>query len=188
MRKQKKYKNAEKPHTEKQKRFFDFLLTGVTQTKAAELAGYSPKSSGTMSSWNLDAFADYWADMLRLAGANDAKIAQTIADGLDATKVVGYLEKKNKEKDGKPKEAKPDKSVSDDFVDTPDFPSRAKFADMALKLRNAYPRESVVLEHKGEIGVKSESYYSVKNLLKDMSEDDRNTILGIVGKALSGRA
>lgn len=186
-----KYRNAEKPHTDKQKLYFEYLLTGITQTEAAIKAGYAPSCAGSLASHNLDVFSNYWSELLRIAGCNDAKIAKTISEGLDATKVVGYLQKNNNDKsdklskDGKVKEPRPEIEVSNDFVDVPDFTNRAKFAEIALKLRNAYPKEQLVVEHKGDIGLKSDNFLAVNKFLKDMGEDARNAILGIITKALS---
>lgn len=127
-----------KPKTKKQKKFFANLGKGDTPAQAAKRAGYRP---GINPQEIISNHSDYWNEKLNAAGCTDDLICQTIVEGLKATKVVGYLQGVNADKDGQLHKVKPDLTVSNEFVEVADYPTRAKFVDIALKLKNAYPND-----------------------------------------------
>ena len=110
-----------KPKTKRQRAFFKNIAEGMTKRQAAIKAGYSEKSANHSADQNAENCKDYWKEALDAAGATDALICQTITEGLKATKVVGYLQ----------------------FVEVADYSTRAKFVDIALKLKAAYPATKV---------------------------------------------
>jgi len=132
-----------KPKTKRQRAFFKNIAEGMTKRQAAIKAGYSEKSANHSADQNAENCKDYWKEALDAAGATDALICQTITEGLKATKVVGYLQSVNKDEDGQLIKVKPDQCVSNEFVEVADYSTRAKFVDIALKLKAAYPATKV---------------------------------------------
>jgi hypothetical protein len=132
-------KGVKKPHTPKAKAFFQLLPTCKTQGEAARKAGFADASADVSATKNIKKYKNYWHELLSEAGCTDEHLAGIIVEGTEATKVIGYLENKNTSKAGKADKAKPDKSVSNDFLDTPDWQARAKFSELALKLSDAFP-------------------------------------------------
>lgn len=134
-----------KPRTKKQKEFFRELAKGETPRLAAIKAGYASSGAGHIAAENTKNYTEYWQKMLDEAGATDSFISQTIFEGLKAVRVVGYLQSRNKETNAK---IEPDECISNDYVEVADYQSRAKFTDIALKLKNAYPANKVELAGK----------------------------------------
>lgn len=62
---------------------------------------------------------------------NSAKLRKELREvakeGLKANKVIGYLHQYKKNEEGKIEKIEPDESVSNDFVEVPDFNARHKF-------------------------------------------------------------
>jgi len=129
-----------KPRTPKAKRFFQELPRSRTQGEAARKAGYSHKSADQSASQNIKKYQGHWNELLDKAGCTDKHLAGVIVEGTSATKVIGYLENK-----GNPTKAEPEKKVSNDFLDTPDWTARAKFSELALKLKDAFPEAKLKL-------------------------------------------
>jgi len=127
---------VKKPRTPKQKKFFKNLADGMTNNQAAIKAGYK---LGINPQDIINNHKDYWDTLLNKAEVTDDFICQTIKEGMKATKVVGYLQSYKKDEDGKPEKVEPDQTVSNEFVEVADYSTRAKFVDIALKLKSAYP-------------------------------------------------
>lgn len=137
-----------RPKTKKQKAFFKNIANGDTKHQAAKKAGY--KCPGSSAKETIEKYQDYWNDLLNKANATDEFIAQTIYEGLKATKVVGYLQSVNKDQDGQMHKVKADMCVSNEFVEVADYPTRAKFVDIALRLKNAYPAAKMPTDNEGK--------------------------------------
>lgn len=105
-----------KPKTSKQKKFFANIARGDTQHQAAIKAGY--KAPGASASQNIENYKDYWSELLNKAGATDEVLAQTISEGLKSIKPIG-----------------------EGVLTCADYAVRAKYVDIALKLKSAYPAE-----------------------------------------------
>ena len=129
-----------KPRTPKAKRFFQELPKSRTQSEAAIKAGYSKKSARVSATKNMQKYNGHWSELLDKAGCTDKHLAGVIVEGTSATKVIGYLENK-----GNPTKAEPETKVSNDFLDTPDWTARAKFSELALKLKDAFPEAKLKL-------------------------------------------
>lgn len=127
-----------RPETKKQKAFFRNLVESDTPRQAAIKAGYNEATAHISAKSNIEHYHDYWSKLLNEAGATDEVLAQTVAEGLKANKVVGYLNNKVNDVE----------KVSDEFVEVPDYHIRAKYVDIALKLKNAYPAQKV--QHSGD--------------------------------------
>jgi hypothetical protein len=142
---------SRQPRALKAKRFFQNLPTAKSATQAAINAGYSKRSARQIASENLSKHDTYWKNLLDKAGCTDQHLAGVVSEGTSATKVIGYLENKNKPKAGKPDKAAPDVSVSNDFLDTPDWQARAKFSELAFKLKDAFPEAKLKLSGSVEL-------------------------------------
>ena len=55
------------------------------------------------------------------------KVAKRLDEGLDSTKVIGYLHQYKKEENGKVEKAKPDEVVSNEFITVEDMHARHKY-------------------------------------------------------------
>ena len=97
-------------------------------------------------------------ELMEMMGTTDAYLNQKLNEGLEATKVVSVIPLK-------PKEAQPSTgdlpnatSKNIEFVDVEDYPTRHKYLDTALKLKNKYPTEkkNIDLNVSGELEVNSE--------------------------------
>ena len=55
------------------------------------------------------------------------KVAKRLNEGLDSTKVIGYLHQYKKDEEGKVEKAKPDEVVSNEFVTVEDMHARHKY-------------------------------------------------------------
>ena len=134
-------KGMKKPKTPKEKAFFKNLTDGMSLRQAAIKAGYSEKSAHTSAKVNVEKCQDYWTALCDKHGAKDEDIIIALGESLKATKVIGYLQNINKDKDGQMHKILPDECVSNEFVEVPDYPTRIKAADVLLKLKNAYPKD-----------------------------------------------
>ena len=134
-------KEPKKPKTKKQKDFFKFLAEGHSPRQAAIKAGYAESSAGHMAEETTKNHKDYWDSKLEQAGVTDEVLATKLQEGLDASKVVGYLNNK----------VKGTEKVSDEFVEVADYHVRHKYLDTAFKLKGSYPAEK--REHSGSIGI-----------------------------------
>jgi hypothetical protein len=113
--------------TPKQKRAIKLLFdnVGMSVGEAMRQAGYAENSCvNPQILTESDAFKKAFED----AGVTDKAAAQVVADSFVATKVVGYLNKVNKSQ-----KAEPDESVSNDFLEVPDHPTRLKGAELFYK-------------------------------------------------------
>jgi hypothetical protein len=120
----------------KQRKFLKNLAEGCTQKDAAIKAGYSKRSAKAIATENLTkpSLRTPFLQMLESKGINDARLADSIAAGLDATKVIScnvIAAEGMADANG----------MTKDFVDVPDFMARHKFVDTCLKLRGDYPIE-----------------------------------------------
>ena len=97
-------------------------------------------------------------ELMEMMGTTDAYLNQVLNEGLKATKVVSVIP-------FKPKEAQPNSpdlpdatSKNIEFVDVEDYPTRHKYLDTALKLKNKYPTEkkNIDLNVKGELEITNE--------------------------------
>jgi phage terminase small subunit len=139
---------SEKRLTVKQRKFLKFYLQTGNASESALKAGYSFRESAFELLSNPIIQKAYQA-LLDKQGITDDKLNQVLEDGLDATKVVGYLHQYKKNgKNGKVEKVQPDEIISSEFLDVPDLPTRHKYLETALKLKD---RLNSKVEHSGEI-------------------------------------
>ena len=128
--------------TPKQRLWIKAYFEEKTNIEAVKKAGYNCKNNhsahsiGCANKKNLEGTIKELMDKM---GISDEKLLNVLIEGLEANKVLGYL---NNKVNGVEK-------VSDEFVDVPDHAVRHKFLDTALKLKGAYSPEKV--EHSGEV-------------------------------------
>lgn len=97
---------------------------------------------------------------LEKAGATKDKIAQTVLEAMDATKVISANIVINQGKKGATANEqdgmKPADGMTKDFVDVPDYQARIKAAELAGKFRGDFVEKSEV-ELKGAITIRIRS-------------------------------
>ena len=123
-------KKKKRKLTVKQKRFVEALLTANSQKEAAIIAGYSPDTAISMASHlstNVN-IHEALAEAFEKHNLTEDRIAGKIDDGLEANKVIGYL---NNKTSGVQK-------VSDEFIEIPDHHARHKYLDTLCKLKGHY--------------------------------------------------
>jgi len=122
---------------------------GKTIRKAAKIAGISPTTGVTLEKRD-PAFRSEMHAALDKIGCTAEKIATTVLESLDATKVISANVIRGKpdsiadQKDGM-KEAD---EYTKDFVDVPDYAVRCKAAELAGKFRSDFVER---VEHSGGI-------------------------------------
>jgi hypothetical protein len=91
-------------------------------------------------------------DLLEQGGASDAKLVEVVVNGLDANRPIS----------AKVFPGGKDSQPYDDFIDVPDWPSRLKSVELALKVKNNFPAEKqalqvggivIINEFKRELGI-----------------------------------
>jgi hypothetical protein len=137
-----------KPMLPREKRFFKNLIAGMGMRQAAIAAGYSPSSATNMATHVAEKYKNKWANLLEKEGLDEQRIARKLSEGMDATKVIGYLHNYKKDADGKIEKAKPDETVSNEFLEVPDHQAIVKYMDMVLTLRDDYPAQNI--KHGGD--------------------------------------
>lgn len=127
--------------TVKQKIAIKHILNGDSVSKAMIKAGYSPKTAKDPQRLTN---SGVFIDTLEKTGISDDLLAQTLLDGLNATKTIVM-----------------GKESSESFVDIqPDIPTRLKALDIGLKLKghnrdNTVTNNTIVLPILGGISVQT---------------------------------
>ena len=117
-----------KRFTAKQKKFAEVLIRTNNASEAARQAYPDSKNPGSIGSTVKKAILPTLIEVLDKAGATDEKIAQTIFEALDATKL--YYSK-----------------AAGDWKDHADYDARIKAAELASKLKNKFPKKEMEVEH-----------------------------------------
>ena len=97
-------------------------------------------------------------ELLNEMGMTDAYLNQKLNEGLEAKKVISVIPIKAEEAQPNTTDLGDANSRSLEFLDVEDYPTRHKYLDTALKLKNKYPTEkkNIDLNVKGELEVNSE--------------------------------
>jgi hypothetical protein len=130
--------SKKKELTLKQKKAIKLLFDNLRMPigEAMRQAGYAENTC--LHPQNLTE-SDAFKEAFTKAGVTDEAAAKVLSDSFVATKVVGYLNKVNKSQ-----EAKPDESVSNDFLEVPDHPTRLKGAELYYKSTKRFSDSAVV--------------------------------------------
>jgi len=116
-----------RPETEKLKAKIltkAYIKSGFNQSRLAEKEGVTSQAINQRFSHNR-AIKKTFAEMMSKAGITDTYLRKKMKEGLEANRVVGYL---NNKVDGVQK-------VSDEFVETPDMHCRHKYLVTALEVK-----------------------------------------------------
>jgi hypothetical protein len=92
-------------------------------------------------------------EIMETLGINDAYLMQKIKEGVEATKVVSVVPIPPKKNESSTADLPDANSKNVEFIDVEDYPTRHKYLDMILKLRNKYPAEKkdIDLNLKGKL-------------------------------------
>ena len=88
-------------------------------------------------------------EIMEELGLTDTYLYEKIREGTEATKVVSVIPVKPKEAQENNPDLPDATSKNVEFIDVEDYPTRHKYLDMMLKLKNKYPAE----KHEHEIKV-----------------------------------
>jgi len=121
-------------------------MSGMNRYNAAKAAGYS-ESTAKGHTDRLEKSVKI-ADVLERQGLTDRYLANKLLQLTEAQKVIGYLHNYKKADNGVIEKIKPDETVSNDFVEVPDWSAQAKGVELTLKLKSHLINKT---EHSGEI-------------------------------------
>lgn len=133
----------------KQRKFIKYYLETGNASEAALKAGYAFRESG-YENLSKPLVQKAYQLLLDKQGFSDSRINKVLDEGLNAEKIIGYLHQyKQKGKKGKVEKIQPDEIISSEFLNSPDHPTRHKFLETLLKLKDK-------LNNKEEIEVSGE--------------------------------
>ena len=153
------------------------LAEGMNRQKALQSIGYAEKTAKFCGKRIVDRLLKKDSNMvqndklsvsdhLERLGYDDKSIAKVLADGLSANKIISakIMVKGNAEN----KEAT---SITDDFIEVPDHPTRGQFVDRVAKLigRDYYKDPKVKIDHSGSV---THRYESIIALITDTNSDE----------------
>jgi phage terminase small subunit len=101
---------------------------------AAIEAGYSPHYARKASA-RLERQMPTIIDYFDRVGLTDKKIAEVLGDAVVAEKVIGYLHQYKKGDKGAIEKIKPDETISNEFVEVPDWQARLKALELLSKIK-----------------------------------------------------
>jgi hypothetical protein len=130
--------------TIKERKLLQGIAKGLSVSAAARQAGYADSTSKVDVYKTLDKprVQTAFLAILEKKGITDDKLGQVIADGLDANKVISAnVIAPNGEGMADAH------SMTKDFVEVPDHPTRHKFVDTVCKLKSHYPNEKIDVKH-----------------------------------------
>jgi len=109
-----------------------YQKNGCNQHRTAEALGISQPA--VHQKLHTPIVQQTFQEVMEKAGITNEKLAQKLDEGLDAVKVIGYLHQYKQDKDGNLSKASPEETVSNEFIDTPDMPTRHKYLTTALTI------------------------------------------------------
>ena len=126
----------------RQQKYKQNRLKGMSKVASAIAAGYSHATAyhhvnDVEKRVNMSHF-------LEAQGLTDKALAEFAHQGLNATKVIGYLHNYKKSDDGKVERAEPDEVISNEFVEVPDWAVRHKYFDTILRLMKKIDEKPLV--------------------------------------------
>lgn len=128
----------------KQRKFIKFYLESGNASESALKSGYKNRQRG-FELVSKFVNSNLFQKLLEQNGLNDNELIKVLKEGLQATKVIGYL---NQKTNGTQK-------VSDEFVEIPDHNCRHRYLETALKLKHLYPEKE---EHTQQEAVNKNKY------------------------------
>ena len=116
----------------RQQKYKKNVISGMSKYNAAIAAGYSEGTAKTHTK-DLDERVAM-ADVMERQGLTDKFLAIKLYELLVANKVIGFLHQYKKGEEGSIERIQPEETVSNDFVEVPDWSARAKGLEIAGKL------------------------------------------------------
>ena len=110
-----------------------YIKNGCNQTKTAEELGIT--SQAVCQKLQQPIVKQTFIEIMEKAGISDDKLAEKLNDGLESTKIIGYLHQYKQDKKGNISKASPEETVSNEFIDTPDMQTRHKYLTTALTIK-----------------------------------------------------
>lgn len=130
----------------------------ATQAYLAINPDYEGKSAYELGSRMLRKVEITDEEIMEEIGLTDAYIYERIKEGTLATKVVSVIPIKPKEAQENNPELPDANSKNVEFIDVEDYPTRHKYIDMLLKLKNKYPAEKKDVNLTGNITIEKVDY------------------------------
>lgn len=131
--------------TMKQAKYKKARLEGMSKAAAALSAGYSHATAyHHINDVEKRVNLRHW---LEAQGLTDKRLSEKVNEGLNATKIIGYLHSYRKDEDGKVEKIAPDEVVSNEFVEVPDWHARHKYLETLMKLMGKLDDRPVINNH-----------------------------------------
>ena len=118
----------------RQQKYKKNRIAGMNMYNAARTAGYS-HSMAIHAGVKLEKKITSLNDYLEQAGLTDKRLSEFLTEVLEANKVVGYLHQYKKGEKGRIEELSSDETISNEFLEVPDFNIRLKAAELVLKIK-----------------------------------------------------
>lgn len=126
----KQQKPKRPPKTLMEKRYVRALATAPNGTEAARIAGYSdPEQSAWDNKRKLDLVS-----IMESQGLTDERLFSKLDEGLESNRVISANIVLTKSDDPTVEDQKAH-SMTKDFIDVPDMPTRHKYLETALKMK-----------------------------------------------------
>lgn len=142
-----KKKQKKRPLNIRERKFIKGIIAGKTAAQAMREAGYSERTSLCCSTQKLRETSETIQALMNKKGISDDYLLDGLLEGTKATKVISAtIIARNGEG------MKDADSMSKDFIDVDDFPTRHKYIETGLKLKG-HLRDKLDVEHSGNITV-----------------------------------
>lgn len=131
----------------RERKFIKGLMDGLTPTEAMRQAGYAENTALVKAGEKLEKVKPTIKDLMDKRGLTDDKLLETLEEGLSATKVISAIVIKGKEEDPADERdgMKDAHSLTRDFVDVEDYPTRHRYMETGLKLKGYLMKQDLTL-------------------------------------------
>lgn len=115
----------------RQQLYKKYRLEGMSKYASARKAGYSHNTATQAK--RIEKYINM-AEWLEICGLTDKALAKHAQEGLNATKIIGYIQNYKQSEKGLEK-IKPEETISNEFLEAPDWSARHKYYDTILKIK-----------------------------------------------------
>jgi hypothetical protein len=147
---------GKKKRTLREKKFIKAYIENGGNAAQAYLAinpAYSGNSAHVLGSRMLRKVNIADDEIMEELGMTEPFIYEKIMEGIEATKVVSVIPIKPKAAQENSPELPDANSKNVEYVDVEDYPTRHKYLDMLLKLKNKYPTEKKQIDVNGDLEI-----------------------------------
>lgn len=131
----------------RERKFIKGLMEGLSAAEAMRQAGYAESTAVAKQAEKLAKVGETIQDLMEKRGLTDDRLLETLEEGLVATKVISAIVIKGK--DGDPADErdgmKDAHSLTRDFVDVEDYPTRHRYMETGLKLKGYLMKQDLTL-------------------------------------------